>query len=161
MNLTFKSKTFLDAAGLTKAVAQASKTPLEQAGLLTSSAARKSVRKQPDTPMLSKKTGLPLKKKKSSKPGNPPFSITGKLKKNIVTRRGKDLLRPSVRVLSRKDRVHEFGGKNHPARPYLQPALEKQKAKFPGLWRGVDLAKTPAGKEMSRGNRRRFGSFSR
>lgn len=95
------------------------------------------------------------KRKKPAPPGSPPSSHTGLLKKFIFF--GYDPDARSVVIgptrLNQKGRgeappILEYGGKatlvrrgkkkrtTYKARPYMQPAFEKEQPQLPALWRG-------------------------
>ena len=51
-------------------------------------------------------------------------------------------------------RVHEFGSRYHPMRPFMRPALMNAKNKFAEEFRHINLAATKAGRRMnSRGKK--------
>lgn len=93
------------------------------------------------------------KRKKSSAPGSPPSSHTGLLKRLIFF--GYDTEKRSVVIGPERLNGHgqgeapailEYGGRTtiksggkrkqvvYRARPYMQPAFEKEKPKLPALW---------------------------
>jgi HK97 gp10 family phage protein len=127
-----------------KAAQQASLTPLMEAGYLVQREAKKSMRKF---------TG------KSSKPGHPPKSRTGRLKAGIHTAREKDgrvIVGPVGSAWYGK--ILEHGGRNVSPRPFMKPAVEKVKEKFPYLWHGKSLASTPEGRKLNAWRLSRSGS---
>lgn len=118
------------------AAQQASLTPLMEAGYMTQRQAKKSMRPY---------------RGKASKPGKPPKSRTKKLKKSIRT--GRDRSGLVVTGPTREafyGRALEKGTSRMAAHPFMKPALEKVRAKFPGLWKGKSLSKTPEGKKLNR-----------
>lgn len=83
------------------------------------------------------------KKKVASAPGAPPHTHAGKfLKRSIrfaASKRGA-VIGPVASMVGRSGAAHELGGKyrgdEYPARPYMEPALEKAEPKFAGEWKG-------------------------
>ena len=125
----------IDIFGMAREIGIPAKAVRQALNILTD--ARKSMRK---------KKGVP------SAPGRPPHSQTGTLRKNIVA--SQDKKTGNVRVGLSADgwygRVHEFGGRKHPKRPFLKPALDKETPHLPNEFRYVDLAATQAGKKLNR-----------
>jgi phage gpG-like protein len=80
--------------------------------------------------------------KKPSKPGKPPHTRKGQLKRSlryaVEKRKERLLIGPVYTVVGRSAMAHEFGGKykkqKYPKRPLMGPALEKNKSKLPRLW---------------------------
>jgi hypothetical protein len=80
-----------------------------------------------------------------SKPGTPPKSPTGRLKKAVqfaVDRDGQSaVIGPRGDYVRNIGAVHEFGGTHYgdkyPARPFMGPALERSRPKLPRHWAGV------------------------
>lgn len=87
-----------------------------------------------------------------SKPGTPPHSQTGKLKKSIITEQDKET--GDARVGLAKEgwygRLHEFSSSKHPKRPFLKPALLHEMNRFPKEFQNMKLASTVAGKKLNR-----------
>ena len=134
---------FFDRPKVRKAVDHGKRRALSRAGAFIRQRARTSIRPR----------------KKSSRPGEPPSSHTGLLRHFILF--GYDRQRDSVVVgpvgfkRSRAPNVLEFGGRaivesgrarrsgrtrkkrtvRIAARPYMRPALEKERSNLPTVWR--------------------------
>lgn len=134
---------FFDRPKVRKAVDRGKRRALSRAGAFIRQRARTSIRKR----------------KRSSRPGEPPSSHTGLLRRFILF--GYDRQRDSVVVgpvgfrRSRAPNVLEFGGRavvetgrgrksgrrrkkrtvRIAARPYMRPALEKERSNLPAVWR--------------------------
>lgn len=84
--------------------------------------------------------------KKPSKPGKPPHTRKGQLKRAVlfaVEGRGNNLrglIGPSFSGVGRIMIAHEYGvrfqGRDYPERALMVPALEKSQDKLPSFWRG-------------------------
>lgn len=132
---------FFDRQVVLQAVDKAKREVLSKAGAFIRTAARTSIRKRNGT----------------SRPGRPPYSHTGLLRRFILF--GYDRSSDSVVVgpvgfgRSRAPNVLEFGGVTERprwwrrrreqrrwvrvrARPFMGPALEKERDKLPALWAG-------------------------
>lgn len=77
-----------------------------------------------------------------SKPGKPPHIRTGTLKRDILAVQ----LRKSV-VIRQGTKgwyglVHEFGGKRHPPRPYIGPAIRRVTPRFPSMFSSMNIKRT-------------------
>lgn len=115
-----------DASKLYKAVDGAEKRYLFKAGGTLRTIARRSIKRR----------------KKKSRPGQPPSSQTGVLKNSIMF--AVDLIEmdatigPTFIAMHEIAELHEFGGiRNgieYPARPYMAPALEEIIPQLPVLW---------------------------
>ena len=72
-----------------------------------------------------------------STPPKPPHTRTGALKNSVQYELKNEgftaIIGPSISY----GKVHEFGGRNHPARPFMRPALRSVRFKFPELFRGL------------------------
>jgi len=71
-----------------------------------------------------------------SPPGTPPNVQTGVLRASIAhaaTGVGTVVVGPTEWT----GKVHEFGGRNHPERPFMRPALKDCVTRFPGEFRGL------------------------
>lgn len=132
---------FFDRQKVIRAVDKAKRRVLSRAGAFIRQAAKSSIRKR----------------KGVSSPGSPPHSHTGLLRKLILF--GYDRQRESVVVgpvglrKSEAPRVLESGGRTViyrrrrgrlvkqrvriAARPYMRPALEKERPKMPKRWRNA------------------------
>ena len=133
---------FFDRVTVRKAVDRGKRRALSRAGAFIRQRARTSIRPR----------------KRSSRPGEPPSSHTGLLRRLILF--GYDRQRDSVVVgpvgfkRSRAPNVLEFGGRTVvetgrarkgqkrkkrtvriAARPYMRPALEKERSTLPAVWR--------------------------
>jgi hypothetical protein len=132
-------KLFFDRQAVISKVDAASRKVLSKFGAFVRRSAKSSIRKR----------------KKPAPPGSPPSSHTGLLKKLIFF--GYDPERQSVVIgptrLNQEGRgeappLLEYGGKatlvrrgkkkrtTYKARPYMGPALEKEKPQLPAMWRG-------------------------
>jgi phage gpG-like protein len=84
------------------------------------------------------------KRKKPSRPGSPPHTQTGRLKKAILyyndRNRQEAIIGPSKNIIGIAGAEHEHGGRfrreRFPARPYMGPALEKIVPSLPPMWAG-------------------------
>ena len=134
-------KIFFNAPKVLRAVDDATRKVFSKFGAYVMTRSRRSIRKPP-------------KKAKggASRPGRPPYSHTGALKKFIFF--GYDFKSRSVVIGPTKLSVKntnapetlEYGGKATigkgqkrkdiivEARPYMGPAYEKEKPKLPGMW---------------------------
>jgi len=134
---------FFDRPKVKRAVDRGKRQALSRAGAFIRRRARSSIRKR----------------KRASRPGQPPSSHTGLLRRFILF--GYDRIRDSVVVgpvgfkRSRAPNVLEFGGRTTvetrprkgrgrrkqkrvvriASRPYMRPALEKEKSNLPAVWR--------------------------
>lgn len=131
---------FFDRPKVHRAVDRAKRRNLSKAGAFVRQRARTSIRKR----------------KRSSRPGQPPSSHTGLLRRFILF--GYDRQSESVVVgpvgfrRSKTPRALEFGGRTTvetrrrgrgrkkrtvriAARPYMRPALEKERSQLPAVWR--------------------------
>ena len=131
---------FFDRPKVQRAMDRAKRRSLSRAGAFIRQRARTSIRKR----------------KRQSRPGQPPSSHTGLLRRFILF--GYDRRSDSVVVgpvgfrRSRAPTVLEFGGRTTvearrrggrrqnrtvriAARPYMRPALEKERSQLPAVWR--------------------------
>jgi len=131
---------FFDRPRVQRAVDRGKRKALSKGGAFIRQRARRSIRKR----------------KRSSRPGQPPSSHTGLLRRFILF--GYDRQRDSVVVgpvgfrRSTAPSVLEFGGRTAvewrrrgrrrgkrvvriAPRPYMRPALEKEKSNLPAVWR--------------------------
>ncbi|OQB78385.1 MAG: hypothetical protein BWX88_05189 [Planctomycetes bacterium ADurb.Bin126] len=129
---------FFDRKAVVGAVDRATRKVLSKFGAFVRKTARHSIRKR----------------KSVSKPGNPPSSHVGLLKRLIFF--GFDTTRKSVVIgptplrgtpvapplleyggrTRRKDRKGKGVTAKYKARPYMGPAFQKEKSKLPALWAG-------------------------
>jgi len=131
---------FFDRAKIVRAVSRAKRQVLSKAGAFIRQRARTSIRKR----------------KRTSRPGEPPSSHTGLLRRFILfgyDRRGDSVVVGPVGFRrSSAPNALEFGGRTTvesgrrakrrrwrvvriAARPYMGPALEKERSNLPPLWR--------------------------
>jgi len=146
--ITIRSKTWLDARGVRKAVRQASIVPLDRCAMLVERAAKMSMRAGGGAART------------PSPPGTPPNVQTGNLRSSITWGRT-----PHTRVVGPTrqawyGRIHEqpgssarsreFGGRNYPKRAFMLPALLRTRRMFASLFRMLPLGATPEGQKMNR-----------
>ncbi len=126
--VTIKSVTWLDAKGLLKAVQRASVDPLSKAALLVESEAKTSMDSGGGT------GGTP------SKEGTPPNVQSGNLRASISTGKlpnGNYVVGPTRNAFYGK--IHEFGTRRFPARPFMRPALLTVRTEFPAFFKGARI----------------------
>jgi HK97 gp10 family phage protein len=146
----FKSKTWLDAKGVSNAVKQASIQPIHKMALLVEREAKTSMTKggrirsrDRTTGKFSGSRGVP------SKPPDPPNVQTSNLRgsiQNAPTNRGTYLVGPTLMAWYGK--IHEFGDSTHPKRPFMRPALHRSAAKFPHMFKNLPLRDTLAARRI-------------
>ena len=87
-----------------------------------------------------------------SKPGTPPHSQTGTLKKSIIAEEDRNTGNVQVGPSGPGwyGRLHEFGLGKHPERPFMVPALEKERRRLPEGFKDMKIARTKAGRKMNR-----------
>lgn len=81
---------------------------------------------------------------RASQPGRPPNTRRGQLKRAVLysveKQRERVVIGPSHAVVGRSAMAHEHGGRyrrqRYPKRPFMGPALMKQKDRLPRLWAG-------------------------
>jgi len=81
-----------------------------------------------------------------SAPGEAPHLQTGNLRSSISsapTQEGTYVVGPTAAAWY--GQVHEFGGKNHPKRPFMRPALIESADKFPEQFGNLDLGGSVTG----------------
>jgi hypothetical protein len=138
--LSFKSATsgFFNRRAVTSAVDRATRRVLSRFGAFVRTTARSSIRRR----------------KSVSKPGRPPTSWTGLLKKFLFfsfDRERRSVVIGPVRLNSsdgeapgllerggaatREDRRGKRHRVNYASRPYMGPAFEKEQPKLPEMWR--------------------------
>ncbi len=81
-----------------------------------------------------------------SKPGDAPHLQTGNLRSSIQyaeTPEGTVVVGPTAAAWY--GQVHEFGGRNHPKRPFARPALMESVEKFPAQFGNLDLGGSVGG----------------
>jgi hypothetical protein len=154
---TFKAKTWLNAKQVRKAVEEASVGRLAQCAFLVEAEAKLGMRAGGGTPSKTK-TGRDREYYNSmrggyviaSKPGDPPHTQVGTLKSSIqaaLTWYGTYVVGPTL--MAWYGRIHEFGGRFHPKRPFMRPALNRARRKFTALFRGIPIAFTPSGRWLN------------
>jgi HK97 gp10 family phage protein len=136
--ITMRAKSWLDVRGVREAVAQASMTRFAKMALMVERAAK----------VLMKAGGGA--KHTPSPVGQPPHVQTDNLRSSIQTARtffGTYVVGPTT--VAWYGHLHEFGGRNHPPRPFMFPALLKVAARFPGEMGNLNLVGTPAGRRLN------------
>lgn len=128
-----------------EAVADASTMPLKKCAVAVMREAK-----------LSMRTGGGLDRTPSD-PGTPPNVQSGTLRASvnfaldsaagIGGRRTVAVVGPTRNAWYGK--IHEYGGKVHPERPFMAPALEAARTNFAHLFKNMRLDKTPAGKKLN------------
>ena len=96
--------------------------PLMKCGALVEGEAKRSM--QAGGRVKGRKTGVP------SAPGDPPHVQAGALRASIAysaTMEGTVVVGPTEWY----GKVHEYGGRNHPQRPFMRPALARSRTMFP------------------------------
>ncbi len=84
-------------------------------------------------------------------PDTPPHVQTGNLRASIQSAPTKwltYLVGPTLQAWY--GRLHEFGSRTRPKRPFMRPALKRMQKRFPALFKGLQLAKTPSGAKLNR-----------
>jgi hypothetical protein len=88
-----------------------------------------------------------------SKPGTPPNVQTGvgrgSIKHAWLHLDQTAIVGPSSPPASYMS-VHEFGGRFHPPRPFMRPAMLKVIPRYPKLYKNLPLSKTKAGRKLQR-----------
>lgn len=85
-----------------------------------------------------------------STPPNPPHVQQGILRSSIthaLTPEGSVIVGPTR--IAWYGRLHEFGGRHHPMRPFMHPALANARSKFADKFKEINLAATPAGRRLN------------
>lgn len=121
----------IDKVRLAAAMKRASIAPLMKCGLLLEREAKVSMKKGGRRAGF--KTGVP------SAPGTPPHVQEGTLRASIE--HAADMSKGTVVVGPTEwyGKIHEFGGRKHPKRPFMIPAFMACKAKFVFLFRNLRL----------------------
>lgn len=124
---------------LKRAVDKASIGPLEKAGALVESTAKRLMRKGGGRGRTGPRGGIV---RVPSTPGTPPHVQTGALRASIshaVTQRSSGsplaIAGPTVKYGA----VHEFGSRTHPQRAFMDPALRRALPKIKRLFRNMRL----------------------
>jgi hypothetical protein len=153
--INIKMKTmFFDRQTVMTKVDAGTRKVLSKFGAFVRTAAKSSIKKAPFTARKVRGSDRTDFRTVSSKPGQPPYSQSGLLKKFIFF--GYDTAKKSVVIGPEKlngnrkgeaPSLLEYGGTTtlkgkytkktlrYAARPYMGPALEKEKPKLPALWR--------------------------
>lgn len=137
-------KYFLDKVGLVSAVEEEALKVKLKCAMVVANYAKRSMKKGGG------------KKRTPSAPGTPPNVQKGHLRASVlfaVTEDKKVIVGPTVPYGA----IHEFGGeitsggvtRLYPERAYMRPALIKGTIQFPGLFKGINLANTKAGKALN------------
>jgi hypothetical protein len=153
INMKMKSM-FFDKAAVISKVDAGTRKVLSRFGAFVRTTAKQSIKKAPFVQKKKRGEDRTDFKKSVSKPGQPPYSRSGLLKKFIYF--GYDTTKKSVVIgperLSGKNKgaapaLLEYGGNTQSqlrgkkrtvsiaARPYMGPAFTKEKPKLPALWR--------------------------
>ena len=74
-----------------------------------------------------------------SKPGMAPHAQTKKLRESITIEIDGGAVRIGPTTMAWYGRLHEFGGKNHPPRPFMRPALYAVMKRFPEYFRDLKI----------------------
>jgi HK97 gp10 family phage protein len=117
-------------ADVEREMEEAMRKAIEKAVLTVHADARRSILKGPKTGRLYKRRGI---EHRASAPGEPPATDTGRLVGSVTFE-----LEPSrpvgfVRAATAYAKALEFGTMKMAARPFLQPALEKNRQKISAL----------------------------
>jgi hypothetical protein len=123
-----KVKTKFDGKKVMNVTKRANITNLGHAGAAIRLTARRSIRKS----------------KKASAPGKPPHTRKGRIRNAIkyAVTPGKQsvVIGPDYEVAADSGSAHEFGGRyrreTYDKRPFMGPALEKNKDRLPPMWGG-------------------------
>jgi len=122
-----------------RAVERASVRPLVRAGTLVEREAKRSMKKGGAKGRVGPRGGYV---RVPSPPGTPPHVQTGALRASIQTAPEVRIGRPPVALVGPTEKygaVHEFGGRHHPQRPFMRPALRRVQRRFPELFRNLRL----------------------
>jgi len=116
---------------------------LKKCGYLVEAKAKRLLSKGRSTKRmrLSKTTGAAEKvvEREPSAPGTPPHILTGNLRSSIKTEEDGDVVVVGPTTTAWYGVVHEFGGRFHPARPFMRPALQQCATEFAPLFAGLDF----------------------
>jgi hypothetical protein len=157
-----KCAKWFDAKGVTAAVREASRTPQMRMALAIERDAKISMEKGGVVKRRSKirqrdKAGrrrfLNVTEHVPSKPGDPPHVQTGVGRSSIRTGwidgRNVAIVGPASPPASYMA-IHEFGGRFHPPRPFMVPALLRMKSEYPKYFRKLGLTRTLSGRALER-----------
>ena len=122
-------------------VKKATISPLKKCGALVEARMKKKLskggKKKAPTKLGDKKAEFITE---PSKAGEPPHLQTGNLRSSIQSAETPDgtvVVGPTTSAWY--GQIHEFGGANHPARPFARPSLAECSAEFPALFGNLDL----------------------
>jgi phage gpG-like protein len=143
-----KAYTWLDIPAIRKAVRDASIEPKVKMALEIEREAKISMeRGGRSTGPKGGKIQIP------SEPGTPPHAQSGIGKgsiKHVWISNSQTALVGPTSPPAPYMAVHEFGGRYHPPRPFMRPALLKTVPRYPKLYKNLPLSKTKAGKQLNR-----------
>lgn len=144
----YKVRVALDAKGVKSAVVEASEKGLMMAGALVEREAKLSMRQggkqKGKGPLGGKLRGIP------SEPGTPPHVQTGNLRASIThALASAGIVIAGTTPAAWYGKIHEHGGRNHPRRPFMRPALIAASPKFAALFKSMNLAATKAGRQLN------------
>ena len=147
-------KMFFDRAAVIAKVDPATRKALSKFGAFVRTTARRSIKNAPFIKPKEKGVERTDFRKRYSKPGNPPYSRTGKLKKFISfaydPAKRSVVIGPEILPGKRKaiaPPILEYGGvttvkfgkktrtARYSSRPYMTPAFNKEQRKLPEIWR--------------------------
>jgi len=150
---------WFDAKEIRKAVREASIEPKIKMALEVEREAKTSMeagRRKIVTAYGFSKRGKVLTRKKTisepSAPGEPPHVQTGIGRGSIRHAWLKESLTAIVGPSSPPAPymgVHEFGGRDHPPRPFMRPALMRTIPRYPKLYKNLPLSKTSSGRKLA------------
>lgn len=164
MQVDMKVHVVVDYMAVRKAVKQAEMPRLLQCGAIVEGIAKKSMRggwistgnTKVDRSAFGKQYGSKHRGSKkthdyyASAPGSPPHVRTGNLRNSITfapTSKGTVVVGPTR--MAWYGAVHEFGGRHHPRRPFMWPALLEAVKKFPQKFKDLPIAQTPIGRALN------------
>ena len=117
---------------------------IRRAGLIVEGEAKQSIQRGTKSGKLYKRRSVVHQ---ASAPGEAPASDTGCLASNIsTTGPSKQLQNIEIDIISKApySKFLEFGTRNMEARPFLQPALEKNKRKIKRIFRSSSYLRPPS-----------------
>lgn len=146
MRMGLNIKAAFDARRVLAAVAEAKRDPEMLAGAAVEREAKKSMRKGGRY-----NSARGIKYRIPSAPGTPPNVQTGNLRASITHAREGQYGRvlAGTTNVAWYGRVHEHGGRYHPRRPFMLPALRAAQKNFPQFFGKMNLSKTRAGRELN------------
>jgi len=146
MRMGMKAKTSFDTRRVLAAVSEAKRDPEMLAGAAVEREAKKSMRK--GGRFEGPRGG---KQRRPSAPGTPPNVQTGNLRASITHARDGQYGRvlAGTTNVAWYGRIHEHGGRYHPRRPFMAPALRAAQRNFPQFFGKMNLSKTRAGRELN------------